>query len=113
MDLAKAGLSVLPSIASGGSALGGASGTATGAFGDVLKNMVQATMDKQNEAQALSAAAASGQDVPLHQLVQSLSQAELTLQVNQTRSKDQQTDERGDGKACLDSHWFQDTDPDL
>ena len=80
MQLAKAGLSLLPGLTSAGGAAAGASKTTTAAFGDVLKNMVQTTMDNQNQAQALTAAAASGQDVPLHQVVQSISQAELTLQ---------------------------------
>lgn len=75
MQLTKAGLSLIPSLTKPTDAP-----TATGAFGDILKGMVQNAMDAQGKAQEASMAVASGQDIPMNQVVQALSQAELTLQ---------------------------------
>lgn len=63
-------------------AVGGSSDASTpgGAFADVLKTMVKQAVDSQNQANAMSAAAASGQNVPLQDVVQALGKAELTLQ---------------------------------
>jgi flagellar hook-basal body complex protein FliE len=54
--------------------------TPAGGFADILKSVVSQAVDAQNQAQSLSMAAAQGQDVPLQDVVQSLSRAELTLQ---------------------------------
>ena len=78
MQLAKAGLSLVPGLGKTTDSAG--AGSAAGAFGDILKGMVQNTMDAQNRASELSLAVASGQDVPMNQVVQALSQADLTLQ---------------------------------
>jgi len=49
-------------------------------FGELLTNAMRNTIDAQKNAEALSAAAASGEPVPLHELTQAVSQAEITLQ---------------------------------
>lgn len=55
-------------------------GEAGGAFAEVLKNMVTNAVQAQTQASALTAAVATGQDVPMHEVVQAISKAELTLQ---------------------------------
>ena len=55
-------------------------GEAGGAFADVLKNMLGDAVRAQTEASTLTAAVATGQDVPMHEVVQAISKAELTLQ---------------------------------
>ena len=55
-------------------------GAAGGAFADVLKNMVGDAVRAQTEASNLTGAVAAGQDVPMHEVVQAISKAELTLQ---------------------------------
>ena len=80
MELAKAGLS---SIAGIGKAAGSAAGTAAGSvgnFSDVLKGFVNGAISDQKAAEGLTVAAASGDNVALHQVVQAVTQAELTLQ---------------------------------
>lgn len=57
----------------------GAESSVGGAFGGVLALAEQA-MQSQQAAQSLSMAAANGESVPMHQVVQAISQAELTLQ---------------------------------
>ncbi|MBI1363576.1 MAG: flagellar hook-basal body complex protein FliE [Proteobacteria bacterium] len=49
-------------------------------FGDLLSDALRNTMQAQKNAEALSAAAANGEPVPMHQLTQAVSEAELTLQ---------------------------------
>ncbi len=76
-------LSSLPaSILPPTSAAGGIDAAAGpgGAFADILKTMVKQAVDSQGQANAMSAAAASGQNVPLQDVVQALGKAELTLQ---------------------------------
>jgi flagellar hook-basal body complex protein FliE len=65
----------LPGI--GGSAPAGTKGPS---FLDALDRAVQSTYDAQKSAEAFSAAVAQGQDVPMHQVVQAVAQAEITLQ---------------------------------
>jgi len=81
MELTKAG-GVLGTV--GGSpagVAGGAGATAGGAsFTDALKGALNQVVDAQKQSEAMTLAAASGDDVALHQVVQAISQAELTLQ---------------------------------
>lgn len=51
-----------------------------GAFADILKTMATQAVNSQSEANAISTAAATGQNVPLQDVVQALGKAELTLQ---------------------------------
>jgi flagellar hook-basal body complex protein FliE len=51
-----------------------------GSFADMVKGLVTQAVDAGQQAESLSTAAASGQDVPLHEIVQAVSKAELTLQ---------------------------------
>jgi flagellar hook-basal body complex protein FliE len=60
---------------------GGAVTAASGpSFGDVLKGMLDQTVDAQKQAETLTLGAASGDPVALHDVVQAVSKAELTLQ---------------------------------
>lgn len=70
--------SILP--ANGAAGGGAPAATPGGAFADILKTMASQAVEGQNQAQAMSAAVASGQNVPLHDVVQALGKAELTLQ---------------------------------
>ncbi len=54
--------------------------SAAGGFGDVLKSMISQAVDSQHVANEMSQAAASGANVPLQDVVNALSKAELTLQ---------------------------------
>lgn len=50
------------------------------AFGDLLANALSNTMEAQKTAESLSAAVASGQNIPIQQVTQAIAQAEVTLQ---------------------------------
>jgi flagellar hook-basal body complex protein FliE len=49
-------------------------------FADLVQGMINQTVQAQNKSEALTMAAASGETVPLHEVVQAISQAQLTLQ---------------------------------
>lgn len=70
--------SILPP--SGGAGGAGEAAAPGGAFSDILKTMVTQAVNSQSEANAISTAAATGQNVPLQDVVQALGKAELTLQ---------------------------------
>lgn len=50
------------------------------AFGDLLTSALNNTLEAQKTAESLSAAVASGQNVPIQQVTQAIAQAEVTLQ---------------------------------
>ena len=54
--------------------------SATDAFGAVLEKAVSETAAAQKKAEALSTAAAQGENVPMHEVIQAVGKAELTLQ---------------------------------
>ncbi len=58
----------------------GQSGQAGQNFAELLQGMVTQTVQAQGKAEALTMAAANGESVPLHEVVQAISQAQLTLQ---------------------------------
>ncbi len=80
MDLAKPVQSLIGSVGSIGSVVGNAASNPVTSFGDVLKSTLNQTVDAQHKAQELTLAAAQGQPVALQDVVQAVSQAELTLQ---------------------------------
>lgn len=80
MDLAKPVQSLIGSVGSIGGVAGNAAATPVASFGDVLKSTLNQTVEAQNKAQELTLAAAQGQPVALQDVVQAVSQAELTLQ---------------------------------
>lgn len=80
MDLAKPAQSLIGSIGSIGNVAGNAASTPMSSFGDVLKNTINQTVEAQKTAGELTLAAAQGQPVALQDVVQAVSQAELTLQ---------------------------------
>lgn len=83
MDLAKPVQSLIGGIGSlGGISQTGAvaNGNPVASFSDVLKGVVNQTVDAQKTAEQMTLAAAQGQPVALQDVVQAVSQAELTLQ---------------------------------
>jgi flagellar hook-basal body complex protein FliE len=51
-----------------------------GSFAGLVKSAVQDTLAQHKEAVNLTTAVAQGQDVPSHQVIQAVTEAELTLQ---------------------------------
>lgn len=71
-------LTGIASAATGG--VGGAAASGVSSFGDVLKGVLNQTVDAQKQAETLTIGAANGDPVALHDVVQAVSKAELTLQ---------------------------------
>lgn len=85
MELAKAGQSLIGGIGGiGGVATPASSDSVAGSFADVLKGLVNQTVDTQKTAEQLTLAAAQGDPVALQDVVQAVSKAELTLQTLMT-----------------------------
>lgn len=87
MDLAKpvqsliGGIGSLGTVQLGGASLGASmTGNPAASFGEVLKQTVNQAVEAQKTAGDLTLAAAQGQPVALQDVVQAVSQAELTLQ---------------------------------
>ena len=86
MDLAKpvqsliGGLGSLSGLPQGSAGVvgGAAGGNPAATFSEVLKGVVNQTVDAQKNAEQLTLAAAQGQPVALQDVVQAVSQAELT-----------------------------------
>ena len=70
------------SSATGGSA--NATGESTESFGNMVAGALQNVAGKQKAAETLTIAAANGEDVPIRDVVQAVSEAELTLQTLMT-----------------------------
>jgi flagellar hook-basal body complex protein FliE len=70
----------LAPVTSAATNIGNATGASGGGFADMLKGMVNQTVNSSQQAEALTTAAAQGQNVPLNNVIQAVSQAELTLQ---------------------------------
>ena len=49
-------------------------------FGSLVKTAVNTVMDNQRAAADMTVAAASGQDIPMQEVIQAVGKAELTLQ---------------------------------
>lgn len=56
----------------------------TKAFSDMVRQAVQQTVADQKTAEGMSLAAANGENVPMHQVIQAISKAELSLQTMMT-----------------------------
>lgn len=54
--------------------------TPTKAFGEVLQQSLESTVKAQNTAEAMSAAVAQGEDIPLNKVIEAVSAAEIKLQ---------------------------------
>ncbi len=80
MDLAKPVQSLIGGIGNIGGVASGAAANPVTSFQDVLKGVVNQTVDAQKTAEQLTMAAAQGQPVAMQDIVQAVSQAELTLQ---------------------------------
>ena len=70
---------VLPQANTAGN-VAAASGNAGEGFGAVLQNAIKNTLGAQTQASAMTEAIANGSDMPVHEVVQAISRAELTLQ---------------------------------
>lgn len=77
MDVTKIGAGMAANLAKVGAA---AEQGVAGNFGDVLKNMMSQTVQAQQEASALTLAAANGDSVAMQDVIAAVSKAELTLQ---------------------------------
>jgi flagellar hook-basal body complex protein FliE len=74
---------ITTSVGLGGGPIAGVGDKAasvTTGFGELLTNAMRNTLQAQKNAEALSIAAANGEPIPLHQLTQAVSEAEITLQ---------------------------------
>lgn len=49
-------------------------------FGDVLSSALDNTMQTQKTAESMSTAVAMGENIPMHEVTQAISKAEMTLQ---------------------------------
>lgn len=67
-------------------ALGGTSSltnkvpSASDAFSDMVTKAIEKTADQQKLAEKMTVAAANGENVPMHEVIQAVGDAELTLQ---------------------------------
>ncbi len=77
------GLPSLPSIGKGlNSSMSSDASSKAGptSFADMVKSAAKSVVETQKTAETLSVAALEGQDVPMHKVIQAVSEAELTLQ---------------------------------
>ncbi len=58
--------------------------SATEHFGEAVKQAFVETVDAQRRAEAMTLASASGENVPMHEVIQAVSRAEMTLQTMTT-----------------------------
>lgn len=72
--------SLLNSALGGSTSLSGKTPSATNNFGDMVTKALSKTVDAQKQAESLSHAAAAGENVPMHEVIQAVGDAELTLQ---------------------------------
>jgi flagellar hook-basal body complex protein FliE len=75
-------LKLTPSLSTllGGAKPAGVASETGSNFADILQTMVKQTATAQGKAESLTMAAANGDNVPLHEVVQAISQAQITLQ---------------------------------
>jgi flagellar hook-basal body complex protein FliE len=75
-------LKLTPSLGSllGGTGASPAAASSGGGFAELVQGMINQTTQAQDKSAALTLAAARGDNVPLHEVVQAISQAQLTLQ---------------------------------
>jgi flagellar hook-basal body complex protein FliE len=60
--------------------VGGSDKSSGTGFADLLKNAIQGTVNSQRDAEKLTLQAAAGEDVPMHEVIQAVGKAEMTLQ---------------------------------
>ena len=71
---------LLKNTLGGSTALSKSEPTAGDAFSDMVTKAIEKTADNQRMAEKMTVAATSGENVPMHKVIQSVSEAELTLQ---------------------------------
>lgn len=64
----------------GTTSLSGKAPSASDTFSDMVTKAIQKTADTQKTAEKMTVAAASGENVPMHEVIQAVGEAELTLQ---------------------------------
>lgn len=72
--------SLLKTALGGTTSLSGKAPSATQSFSDMVTKAIEKTTDTQKHAEKMTVAAASGENVPMHEVIQAVSEAELTLQ---------------------------------
>tara|TARA_R110000868_G_scaffold262401_2_gene521017 strand:+ start:3711 stop:4004 length:294 start_codon:yes stop_codon:yes gene_type:complete len=72
--------SLLQSALGGTSSLTGKTPSTSNAFSDMVTKALSKTADTQKHAEVMTQAAAAGENVPMHEVIQAVSEAELTLQ---------------------------------
>ena len=81
MDFAKLGGALTQAVGSAMGSGGAATASATGpSFGSVLQGLVSNAVEASQQSATLTLAAAQGDSVPLQDVIQAVSKAELTLQ---------------------------------
>lgn len=71
---------LLNSALGGSTSLSGKTPSTSNAFGDMVTKALTKTADAQKQSEAMTQAAASGENVPMHEVIQAVGDAELTLQ---------------------------------
>ena len=73
-------LKLIPSLGSASRSTSSAQATDGGQFAELLQGLISKTTQATGKAESLTLAATQGQDVPLHEVVQAITEAQLTLQ---------------------------------
>ena len=73
-------LKLIPSLGSIGKSPTTQAASGGGNFAELLQGMITQTTQAQGKAESLTLAATQGQNVPLHEVVQAITEAQLTLQ---------------------------------
>ncbi len=73
-------LKLIPSIGPASRSTSSAQAGDGGQFAELLQGLIKQTTQATGKAEGLTLAAAQGQNVPLHEVVQAITEAQLTLQ---------------------------------
>jgi flagellar hook-basal body complex protein FliE len=73
-------LKLIPSLGSATRSTSNAQAGDGGQFAELLQGLIRKTTQAQGKAESLTLAATQGQEIPLHEVVQAITEAQLTLQ---------------------------------
>jgi flagellar hook-basal body complex protein FliE len=73
-------LKLTPSLGTFGKTASAQTANGGGNFAELLQGLIKQTTQATGKAEGLTLAAAQGQNVPLHEVVQAITEAQLTLQ---------------------------------
>ncbi len=79
-------LKLIPSIGPASRSVSSAQAGDGGQFAELLQGLIKQTTQATGKAEGLTLAAAQGQNVPLHEVVQAITEAQLTLCEDPVRS---------------------------